>query len=339
MSRLGEFVEAYEAGGAAGGARPGARRVAAALRALGVAGEQELELICAALLPGIGLPPSAPEEERTSSRARALVEARAARVALWEAGIPVLTRERVCQLVALRGLPLRVSALRDPERSLRRAALSVPLPWLARLAEAEARARPERDELLASVELFRELVAAGGLEGARFADPWSRFRYFRDPSRDPAGPVYDASRAEVVLTSGPPGVGKSTWCRRERGEWPRVSLDELRAELKVSPRDDQGPVAALARARAREYLRAERSFVWEGTNLSADLRRQVVDLCDAYGARVRLVCVEAPAALATARNRARSEPVPEAAIARMLRRWDFPDLAEAWEREIYQSGE
>lgn len=343
MSSLARLLAEFEARPEGAGPGAAARRAAAALgeRVAGLEPQAQLELRCATLLPGIGLPaPSSGGDLRPSapSRARAAAEARSARVVLWEGDVAPELRERVCQLIALRGLPAQVSELRDPERALRRAGLSVPLEWLALLAEAEAEAHPapRRGELAASAGLFRELVRERGLADEPFPDDWTRFRYFRDPSRAAQSPVYDASRCEVLVTSGPPGVGKSTWCARERPDWPRVSLDELRAELNVSPTDGQGPLAAAARERARTYLREGRSFVWEGTNLSRDVRRQVIDLCDAYAARVRVVCVEAPAPLAAARNRARPQPVPAAAIARMLRRWEFPDRAEAWRREVVQ---
>ena len=49
----------------------------------------------------------------------------------------------------------------------------------------------------------------------------------------------------------------------------------------------------------------------------------------AYRARVRIVYVEAPAALLRARNEGRDRPVPAAVMERLLGRWEFPDLTEA----------
>lgn len=52
---------------------------------------------------------------------------------------------------------------------------------------------------------------------------------------------------------------------------------------------------------------------------------------------MRLVHVEAPAAVLGARNRSRADAVPEAVIARMLRRWEPPDRTEA--HEVLHVGE
>jgi predicted kinase len=90
-------------------------------------------------------------------------------------------------------------------------------------------------------------------------------------------------------------------------------------------------VLAVARERAREHLRAAEPFVWDATNLSRSLRKNVVSLCYDYGARVRLVHVEAPLEVVLARNRARERPVPDAVIDRLLRRWEIPQPTEAHE--------
>lgn len=278
----------------------------------------------------------------TCSGSTPWARARRARGLLYDGELPWREREAICGLLAWEELPWRASESEGLERRLRRAALSVSLDALSARARARARAASpgEQGDLLAELELFEE--ALSGLEPApgpgAFADAWSRFRYFRDPSRAPGAVAYDETQAEVVLTSGPPGAGKSRWCATHLDERPRIELDALRAELGVSPREDQGPVVAAARERARAHLRAGRSFAWDGTYLSRDLRRAVVDLCDSYRARVRLVCCEAPASVARARNAARARPVPAGAVARMLARWEFPDPAEAWEVEVIETG-
>lgn len=299
---------------------------------------ERLELYAAALVHDLGKPRVTRPLEggRYSARGHARVGARVVRQLLWRAGVAFPLRERICSLVDHHLVPFHVHEQEDSERTLRRIGLGVELSRLAILARADALGRSStlQSEFLASLELFGELAGDLASRGvAPYPDGWSRFRYFHDPSRSPGAEAYDDSRCQAVVLSGMPGVGKTTWARRELPELPRVCLDELRVELGISPTENQGPVVAEARARAREHLRAERSFVWDATNLSRDIRRQVIELCDAYRARVRLVYLEVSPEVAARQNREREASVPPAAVERMLRRWEVPQLWEAAEVE------
>ena len=94
-----------------------------------------------------------------------------------------------------------------------------------------------------------------------------------------------------------------------------------------------------ARERARAFLRAGQDFVWNATNLSREIRTQVIDLIPAYNACVRIVCVEASRDVLFAQKRSRTGAVPERAIERMMDRWEVPDLTEAHEVELWVDGE
>ena len=110
-----------------------------------------------------------------------------------------------------------------------------------------------------------------------------------------------------------------------------ISLDDLRTELDIDPAGDQAHVIAAAREQARGYLRSGTSFAWNASNLSPPLRSQLLELFRGYRARTRIVYVETTALEQHARNRARAQPVPAAAIARMLDRWTVPLPGEAHE--------
>ena len=120
--------------------------------------------------------------------------------------------------------------------------------------------------------------------------------------------------------SGLPGVGKDNWVRSNLPEWPVVSLDVLRGELDVEPTDEQGQVVNHARELAREYLREGRSFVWNATNLSRQLRDPCIRLFAGYQARVRIVYLEVPEERLRRQNQQRPAPVPQAVIERLLER-------------------
>ena len=140
------------------------------------------------------------------------------------------------------------------------------------------------------------------------------------------GPV---AVCEVVLLSGLPGAGKDTWVAAHRADWPVVSLDGIRRELRISPSADQGAVAHEAWSRARDLLRHRVSFIWNATNVTRALRAQLIALFAAYHARISIVYLDAPYDTLLARNRIRPHPVPEAVIDRLARRLEVPDATEA----------
>ena len=114
--------------------------------------------------------------------------------------------------------------------------------------------------------------------------------------------------------SGLPGAGKDSWIRENLPDWTVISLDELRQAMNISPKDDQAAVGERARAIAKEYMRAEKSFVWNATNLSRQLRSSLISLFSAYHARIRIVYLEVSWEELLRRNHSRAANVPEAVI-------------------------
>ncbi len=166
-----------------------------------------------------------------------------------------------------------------------------------------------------------------------FASDHARFLYFQDAHRHLDAPAHERFRAEAVVMSGLPGAGKDTWIRTNLPGWPIVSLDAVREELDIDPADNQGQVITRAREEARTHLRNGRSFVWNATNISRQVRGQCVQLFAAYQARIRIVYVEVPEEQLLRQNRQRPAPVPQAVLERLLDRWEVPDRTEAHQVE------
>ena len=209
------------------------------------------------------------------------------------------------------------------------------LQHLSWLAEADLRGRrcEDRQAQLENNALFAEYVdELGCLHGPwPFANDHARIMFFRRPDRDPHWEAFDDTRFVVTVMSGLPGSGKSTWIEANAGDQPIIELDAIRRELGIGPAQPQGKVIDVARSRAREYLRRDQPFIWDATSLTRSLRARIVNLGLDYGARVRVVHVEAPAAVLFERNRDRPHPVPQAVLERMIQRWDPPDPTEAHE--------
>ena len=272
------------------------------------------------------------EDGRVTARGHSAAGALAARRILWSLGVDPVAREQVCALVTRHQLPF--FAVEDPngERRAVLASLEAPNRWLALVNEADGLGRTCADpqRLADNVALYRAMCEELACLDApyAFANPTARFRFARRKGTRHDVPP-EVSRCEVVVMCGLPGAGKDTWIRDHRAGWPVVSLDVLRAELGVDPRDNQGPVAAAARERARVHLRAGRSFVWNATNVSRQHRDRVIRLATDYRARTHLVHVEAPAERLYAQNADRADAVPTKVIDALLRRWQPPSPAEA----------
>ena len=110
-----------------------------------------------------------------------------------------------------------------------------------------------------------------------------------------------------------------------------ISLDEIRRTNKLKPDDRaaNGWIAQQAKEQARIYLRAKTDFVWNATNISVQMRSQLIDLFTSYRARVRIVYVEQSYKQWRAQNRLREAVVPEHVMDRMMSKWEIPKPHEA----------
>ena len=248
-------------------------------------------------------------------------------------GTPFGVREQILALVRWHGLPGNYLEKPDPLRVAITAAMTARMDLLAILAEADHRGRIVRvaDDTLTRINLFPAFCAECGVwDGPReFASDHARFMYFRTPTAHPTIDLYDDSKCEVVVLSGLPGSGKDTWAATHAGEREVISLDQIRGELDVDPGDNQSEVVAAAYDRAKMLLRRSEPFVWNATNVSRILRGKVIDLCAAYGARVRVVYLEPPIPLIRDRNGGRVKKVPTRVWEHLFDKLDVPTEAEA----------
>ena len=133
--------------------------------------------------------------------------------------------------------------------------------------------------------------------------------------------------------SGLPGAGKNTWLQNHAPAYPVISLDDIRREMGISPTVNQSPVIIEAKERAKIYLRQNQNFIWNATNITRQLRTQLIDLCTDYQARIRLIYVEVPWAELLQRNQTREHSVPIDVLHKLTRRLEVPDITEAQQVE------
>lgn len=247
--------------------------------------------------------------------------------------VPIQMRERIIKLIRYHGLPVWAVDAHDITKKVIAASQVANLNHLALLAEADLRGRicKDAEELLTRVALFREY--ARELDCLHrpypFENGLARMTFLRGEGKDPAYVPFDDSWGRVLLMSGLPGAGKDSWLRRNGENLPVVSLDDIRSKFGIGPKDNQGKVIQTAKSRAKEFLRRHQPFAWNATNISRHLRKPLIDLFYAYGARATIVYIEPPYAQLLAQNRKRAEAVPEKVMQNLIDKLEVPDILEA----------
>jgi predicted kinase len=303
--------------------------------------QREREIVYAAALLHDQAKPSCTREEsgRITSRGHSARGAIDARRILWELGADFVAREQVCALIRYHQSPFHLINREDSQRQAFLISQTARCDLLGMLARADILGRQcvDQKHLLEQIDLFEEYCREQKCsDGPRkFPSPHSRFEYFRTDNRDPNYPAHEDFHCNVTIMSGLPGSGKDTWICHHLPELPVVSLDAIREDMGEASTGNQGRVIQHAREKAREFLRQRQDFIWNATNLSREIRGQLVDLFTDYHAGVRIVYVEAALHDRENQNKNREAYVPPDAISEMMRRWEVPtpieaDLVECW---------
>jgi putative nucleotidyltransferase with HDIG domain len=250
---------------------------------------------------------------------------------------PFAIREQIVQLVRFHGTPIWAIERRDPARTVIETALMVNTQLLSLLARADALGRicDDQQDLLYRLDLFEALCQEHNCWGKpkAFKTPHAQFHYFNKQGSSPEFIPFDEFGATVVMLSGLPGSGKDTYVQQHYKDWPVINLDEIRRSHKISPTDKSGngTVVQMAKEQAREHLRKKRSFVWNATNITRQMRSQLIDLFVTYKAYVKIVYVEVPYHKLHVQNKEREAIVPKNALDKLVAKLEVPAPWEAHE--------
>lgn len=248
-------------------------------------------------------------------------------------------REAICLLIRYHSYPPVAMERKNPQLRLHQMAansLLVPdfsIRLLCMLCKADMLGRKcdDQQEVLDKVALCEELAKEEGCFDGCYPFPsfytQRAFLSGHDIWKDQE--LYDDSWGEVVLMSGLPGTGKDTWLKHNVPDLPMISLDVIRRANKISPTTAQGKVANIAREQAKEYLRLHQSFVWNATNITAQMREPLISLFETYHAQVRIVYLETDWQILLERNRSREDMVPQSVIEEMMAKMILPKVYEA----------
>lgn len=249
--------------------------------------------------------------------------------------VPFPVREQIAALVRYHGLPLWLMHKPDPLRALLEASFAVNTQWLTLLARADVLGRlcEDRQGLLDRIDFFEAYCMEQGCYGQSrgFVSDAARFNYFHKEGVSPDYVPFEQGTFEVILMAGLPGMGKDHYVQQHYKSLPVISLDEIRQKHKLKPDDKSanGWVAQQAKEQARVHLRAKEPFIWNATNITRQMRSQLIDLFSGYGAQVTIVYVEQPFKLWLAQNRMRDASVPLNVLNKLLLKLEVPLITEA----------
>ena len=91
----------------------------------------------------------------------------------------------------------------------------------------------------------------------------------------------------------------------------------------------KGAVANAGREMAKEYLRKHQSFVWNATNLTPQMREQLISLFESYNANVHIMYDESAYDKLSKQNKDREDVVPQEVIDKMIGKLVLPLAFEA----------
>ncbi len=308
--------------------------------------KQRQEVFLAALLHDIGkIPCTRMEAGEWTSPNHAIVGSRMAREWLWKqyglSGSKEAStfRETVCWLIRYHALPPHIVMQKNPEQRLIKVAangelaedFSLELLCMLSAADVLGRITDRKQESLEVIELCKEIAKDTGCLKTPlfFTTEASKYAYLSGRMVQPELEWYDNTWGEIILLSGLPGTGKDTWIQKYQKEYPMISLDELRKQMHISPKEAQGTVIQAAKEQAMQYLRKKQSFVWNATNLTAKIREKQIQLFERYQASVRVIFLETEWKENLCRNQQRIKEVPKQVICDMLQNLVPPERGEA----------
>lgn len=242
------------------------------------------------------------------------------------------TRESIANLIRYHGLPLLFMDKHDIDYEVIKASECVDMKLLYLLAKADLLGREcsDKADLISNIDCFKEYAIELGCyyNKKEFANSYSRFLYLNNNSIWHRDEVFDSRKFKVIVMVGIPLSGKDSFIEEHYKELPVISLDNIRDELKISPKEGSKKIVTIAKERAKKLLRKKQSFVWNATNIMKDTRKSLCKLFSDYGAAVEYVYVEVPYSEILERYEKRDRVVPMKVIDKMIKKMD---MVEEWE--------
>lgn len=251
-------------------------------------------------------------------------------------------REHICKLVRHHGLPLWIFEKQQPIKSIIESSLisNNYLLYLISKADIIGRECLDKDELLYKIELFHEYAKELNVlhTPKLFENKHSKKFFFEKDESFVDYAAYDDTICEVILMSGLPGSGKDYFVKHHLN-LPVISLDDLRRKYKIKSEDKYGTgfIIQVAKEKAREFLRKKQSFIWNATNITKQIREQLIGLFRSYNASVKIVYLEVDYQKLLEQNINREYPIPNDVLEKFINKLEIPNTTEAHDVEYYNN--
>lgn len=252
---------------------------------------------------------------------------------------PFYIREQIASLVRFHSLPLWILEKENSQKRVLEVAQRLNTQYLAILAEADVCGRRCNDikDLMNRIYLFKEFCIENDCWGKvrGFSTDVARFHYFNSENSFIDYIPFENFKSKVILLSGLPGMGKDHYLKSLNKDIPIISLDAIRRKHKINPTDKSGNgrIIQMAKEEARTYLRKGQDFIWNATNITKQMRTQLIDIFTLYNAKVKIIYIEKSYDIWRKQNRNKEYALPENALDRMLAKLEIPQLTEAHEVE------
>lgn len=261
------------------------------------------------------------------------------RLLLWKKEVPYKERELVCNLIANHQLPFFIVTSDEYLKKIHKLSWELSIDLLCDLAEADIRGRicPDVIDVLTNIELLREISKEEGCfnTAKTYRSNISRLEYARHGKGHPDFEMYKEQGSSVILMCGMPASGKNTWVSSNYPNLPVVSFDDSIEELGLKHGKNVGAAIHAAIDKAKDFLRNKKSFVWNATHLSQQMRDKSLDLLFSYNATVEIVYLECSYSEVLKRNSKRDSTLTNKRLEAMLSKWEPPLEYEADIVRIY----
>lgn len=211
-------------------------------------------------------------------------------------------REAICLLIRYHTFPTHTMDMKNGLLRLHRIAangslvpdFSIRMLCLLCRADMLGRKCKDQEQMLEQISLCEELAKQEGCFDRcyPFSSLITRRAFLSGMEVRKDESLEDESWGEVVWVIGASGSGKADWIRRCLPDMPIISIDDTLREQEAASGKAHRAIINKAREQALEYLNRHQSFVWNATNISAQMRETLICLFESYHARVRMVYLE-----------------------------------------------